>query len=161
MYCYELLYGVSGMLINSKSDPGILGDDVYAIILKILNFVAFYLIWFACLLDAHLHTLWIGPLSAFMYSIFYFYSSETYRADLKLSLIVTTMGTIVDTLNLHWGVFYITGPNPLAPLPPLWLITIWYSFTLTLRGSMSWLHGRYILASICGAFAAPISYFSA
>ena len=127
---------------------------------KIGNFVAFYLIWFAALFGARLDIIWLGPMTAIAYGIFHFLAQKEYKTELKFAIFVTILGTCIDTMNMHFHVFTITVVNHIAPIVPLWLIAIWASFGLTLKNSMSWLHGRYWLAAACGSIAAPLSYFA-
>ncbi|WP_238376292.1 DUF2878 domain-containing protein [Marinagarivorans algicola] len=45
-------------------------------------------------------------------------------------------------------------------LPPLWLMTIWAGFAISLHGSFAFLYKRFALASLMGAIFAPLSYLA-
>jgi hypothetical protein len=44
-------------------------------------------------------------------------------------------------------------------LAPAWIVALWMAFGSVLPAFLSWLGGRYVLASLIGAVGAPLSYY--
>ena len=126
---------------------------------KILNFALFQAGWFASILAAAQGR----PVAAFAAagaavgaSVWLF--SADRAGDVRLILAVALIGFCVDTVHLHLGVFALVGAPLFPHLCPLWLAALWALLGTTLRGSLSWLSGRYWLAALLGAMAGPLSY---
>lgn len=126
---------------------------------KLLNFVLFQAGWFACVYagaqgrpDAA-----AAAAGAVVVANLVWFSSDRIR-DLRLLTAVALVGFCVDTVHLRFGVFALTGTPRFPHLCPLWLVALWAMFGTTLRGSLSWLAGRYGLAALLGAVAGPLSY---
>ena len=126
---------------------------------KILNFALFQAGWFAGILAAA-HG---RPMAAFaaasaaVGASLWLFSSDR-AGDVRLLLAVALIGFCVDTVHLHLGVFALVGAPLFPHLCPLWLAALWALLGTTLRGSLSWLAGRYGLSAVLGAVAGPLSY---
>lgn len=126
---------------------------------KILNFVLFQAGWFACVLGgAHGMTVVAVAAAGAVIGVSLWWFSADRMSDVRLFLAVALIGFCVDTLNLFFGVFALIGDPRFPHLCPLWLVALWAMFGTTLRGSLSWLAGRYVLAALLGAVAGPLSY---
>lgn len=126
---------------------------------KLLNFALFQAGWFACVLGGA-HGMPVAALAAAgtAIGVSLRWSSKDRMRDVRLLMAVTLIGFCMDTLHLVFGVFALIG-TPLFPhLCPLWLVALWALFGTTLRGSLTWLAGRYWLAALLGAVAGPLSY---
>jgi hypothetical protein len=126
---------------------------------KILNFALFQAGWFATILTAAggRPAAALAVAGAAVGLSLWLFSADR-MGDLRLLLAVALIGFCLDTMQLHLGVFALVG-EPLFPrLCPLWLVALWALLGTTLRGSLSWLAGRYWLSAILGAVAGPLSY---
>ena len=126
---------------------------------KILNFALFQAGWFAAvLLAAHGR-----PVAAFLAAgaavgaNLWLFSSDR-AGDMRILLAVALIGFSIDTVHLHAGVFALVGAPFFPHLCPLWLAGLWALLGTTLRGSLNWLVGRYVLSALLGAVAGPLSY---
>ena len=127
---------------------------------RLINFAAFYLGWFACVVGAARGWPAAGPLVvAGLVGLHVRQQSERSR-ELALILTVGVLGSAIDTVQAALGVFVFIG-HPGAWLCPPWLTSLWLIFASTLNGSMSWLAARYRLATIVGAISGPFSYYCA
>lgn len=126
---------------------------------KLLNFALFDAGWFVCVLSGtHDRPLAAVAASVVVIGVSLRWFSVDWRRDAWLFLAVALIGFCVDTVQLRLGVFALIG-NPRFPhLCPLWLVALWAMFGTTLRGSLSWLAGRYALAAALGAAAGTLSY---
>lgn len=119
---------------------------------NLANAGLFQLAWFATifspqqpalllvpLLVAGLHLLWTG------------------RGELKLLLAITLLGTLIDSLLMHAGLFEFGEPRLLIPT---WLVLMWTLLATTLRHCLAWTARPWWLASALGATTAPLSYYA-
>jgi hypothetical protein len=126
---------------------------------KILNFVLFQVGWFACVLGgAHDMPMVAVAAAGAIICVSLLWFSGDRMSDLRLIQAVALIGFCVDTVQLHFGVFELVGTPRFPHMCPLWLFALWAMFGTTLRGSLSWLAGRYGLAALLGAVAGPLSY---
>jgi hypothetical protein len=126
---------------------------------KILNFALFQAGWFACVLGgANRMPLAAVAAAGVVIGVSLWWFSADRISDVRLFLAVAVIGFCVDTVNLRFGVFALIGAPRFPHLCPLWLVALWAMFGTTLRGSLSWLAGRYWLAALLGAVAGPLSY---
>jgi hypothetical protein len=78
--------------------------------------------------------------------------------DFRLLLAAALIGFCVESVNLWLGVYSLAGAPRFLSLCPLWLAAQWPLFATTLRGSLSWLAGRYGLSALLGAIWGPLTY---
>jgi hypothetical protein len=127
---------------------------------RLVNFAAFYLGWFACIVGAARGWPALGPLVVTAFVVLHLLQQSDRGRELALILTVGALGSVIDTSQAAFGVFTFVG-HPDAWLCPPWLTSLWLIFASTLNGSMSWLAGRYLLASALGAASGPFSYYCA
>jgi hypothetical protein len=126
---------------------------------RLLNFVAFYLGWFACVLGAADGAPLIGPAVVAALLALHLWLSHTPTREARLILVVGILGWFIDTSQAVAGVFsFGTHALPTWLCPP-WLVAMWMIFASTLSSSMGWLVGRYGLAAVLGAGTGPLSYY--
>ena len=63
----------------------------------------------------------------------------------------------VDLLLTVSGVFTFAP----AVFPPLWLLLLWFCFSATLKQSLHFFYGRWLVASVCGGVSASLTYLAA
>lgn len=129
-----------------------------------LNFLAFQVGWFACVLGAANGVAWIGVLAVLAAAALHLARARRPGAELRLLLTATTLGLVLDSLLLATGwVAYpgsFAGGQWLPALAPYWLVAMWALFATTLNVSMGWLRGRPLLAALFGAVGGPLSYWA-
>jgi hypothetical protein len=127
---------------------------------KVTNVVLFQAAWFAAVLGAARGMFWLGPLGMIPVLALHLALQENRRGEVKLLLAAGLLGFLFDTAFVAGGVF--TPLQHLFPRPfsPPWMICLWLNFAATLNVSMSWLRGRYILATAFGAIGGPLAYYS-
>jgi len=70
------------------------------------------------------------------------------------------LGFIIESIFISQGIFSAVGEFGLNGLAPVWLVTLWMLFAITVNHSMAWLSGRYLLSSLLGFVFAPVAYFA-
>ncbi len=124
------------------------------------NAIGYQLVWFAAVWGAASGHWWIAPLALVPFAAWYL-SRPGGRIDAWLIPVAMLLGIALDsTLAASDLVAYASAvPSPHAA--PVWIIAIWVAFSLTLRHSFRFLHGRPMLAAALGAIGAPLAYLGA
>lgn len=128
--------------------------------IRLLNFVAFYAGWFACVGGAGRGHLYLGPLVVCGLVALHLRLVPDARREARLLLSAAALGYSVDTLQTVIGVIAFGAASPVWWLPPLWLLGLWFIFGTTLNVSFVWLAGRYGVAAALGAISGPLSYYA-
>lgn len=126
----------------------------------IINVIMFQIGWFACVLSAANHQVWLGVLIAAI--LLTLHVAKTKQKNLEINLIVIAMlfGLVFDTipLALGWLNFAPVSYWPNAISPP-WMVALWGLFAATMNFSLRWLKPMPIIALIIGGIAGPVSYY--
>jgi len=125
-----------------------------------LNFVAFQLGWFACVLGAAGGLPWAGPLVVLGVVGLHLLRVRRPGCELKLVLAAAALGIVVDSLLLASGWLQYPSGLWLPGLAPYWIVAMWALFATTLNLSLGWLRGRPVLAAVLGAVGGPLSYLA-
>lgn len=128
--------------------------------LRVINFLAFYVGWFACVAGAGRGHLYLGPLVVAGLVALHLCLVPDARRELRLVVAAAVLGYAVDTGQTLIGVLAFGASGSLWWLPPLWLLGLWFMFATTLNVSFRALAGRYRLAAVLGAISGPLSYYA-
>jgi hypothetical protein len=122
------------------------------------NFIGFQIGWFACVLGAA-HGYWaLGPVVVALILILQLRVVSNPASEIRLVLFSLILGFLFDSSLIQVG-FFSLNANVLAPWGSApWMAAMWANFALTLRHSMSWLRGRYLLGAALGACCGPLAY---
>lgn len=133
----------------------------------LLNAVAYQLVWFATVLGAGHGLWWAGPLAALAFlalhlGVFVRDGGER-RRDLALVVAAVACGLVIDGVLSSSGAIVFAPAAPALPAggAPLWMLTLWAAFALTLRHSLSAVTRRPVLAALLGAIGGPLAYLGA
>jgi hypothetical protein len=127
---------------------------------RLINFGAFYLGWFACVVGAARGLPFAGPAVVVALIGVHLLLAPHRVSELRLIAAVGALGFLIDSVQAALGVFTFAG-QPGVWLCPLWLASLWLIFATTLNGSMNWLTGRYAVGAALGAISGPLSYCAA
>jgi hypothetical protein len=128
---------------------------------KLLNGIAFQIVWWACVLGAAKGSAWLGVLAALLFCTFTLALSSQRAADLRVLAAAVIIGAVVDGLYAWSGWLAYASPFPWASWAPGWILAIWASFALTFNHSLAFLKHRPLLAAALGAVSGPLSYLGA
>ena len=140
------------LLPSSKAGPLLRGLAWFAL---------FQAAWFACVLGAaHGRSGW-GVLAVAAVVALTWAASNARGDELRLTALALLMGLVWDTALLQLGLLAYASPGPLPALAPPWILALWALFATLLRGPLTWLQGRPLLAAALGAAGGPLSYLAA
>jgi hypothetical protein len=126
----------------------------------IINLVAFQVAWFACVLGGAHGLPWLGVgVVAIVAGLHLRLSSNPGRESVLLVL-VGLIGAVWDGLLVRFGFLEYPSGMILPWLAPVWIIAMWVSFATMLNVTLSWLKGRWYLATLFGAIGGPLAFFA-
>ena len=124
-----------------------------------INVIAFQVGWFACVLGAAYGTPWIGTAVAIAVVSVHLARSIAPGAELKLIGAAVLIGAVWDSMLAASGWLAFNPGSLEGGYAPHWILGLWALFATTLNVSLGWLQGRWLLATVLGAFAGPLSYW--
>ncbi|WDE04190.1 DUF2878 domain-containing protein [Thalassomonas viridans] len=118
----------------------------------LINALVFNLMWFGCIY-------WGNPFSLLVpvWAVLHLRFSRNSKLESRYVLLVTILGTTIDSLLMNFGVFDFAQTGFIVPF---WLIMIWLSFALTLNSSLKFLQRHTLIQFLAGAVFPPLSYFA-
>ena len=125
----------------------------------VANAVGFNIVWFITVFGAARGLAWAGPAALAIFATIQVSMAARPRYDLAAMAVFAAAGIVIDSAwSLSGAVQYAAGwPSP--HFAPLWLVTLWAAFALTLGHSLAWLRPRVGLASMFGMFGGGFSYW--
>lgn len=132
--------------------------------LALINMVTFQLGWFACVVGAARGYPWLGPVMVALVVALHLRLIQDRVGEIRLLFFASVVGFLLDSAQVVAGVFSFTTKGAISGWPswvsPPWMVALWCAFATTLHTSLSWLAGRYQLASLLGAVGGPLSYYA-
>lgn len=125
---------------------------------QLINFVAFQLGWFACVLSAANNQPLLGIVCALLLLGLHFSLSSQLRRDLLLVSGIALIGSSWDSLLTWQQLMLFSSGQYHHNLAPAWISAMWLMFATTINVSLRWLYQRYWLAALLGAIAGPLAY---
>lgn len=124
-----------------------------------VNAVGFNIVWFITVFGAAGGLAWAGPSALLIFAFVTLSMSVRPRYDLAAMAVFATAGLVLDSAwSVAGAVSYSAGwPSPL--LAPIWLVTLWAAFALTVGHSLAWLRPRPVLAGLFGLLGGGFSYW--
>lgn len=126
----------------------------------LINFAAFQVGWFSCVLGAAAGMPWLGPLVVLAVATLHLLRVKRPRRELILMVIAMAIGLVADSLLVVSGWLSYPAGNWLPGFAPYWIIAMWALFATTLNVSMRWMRSRFVLALLMGAVGGPLSYLA-
>jgi len=123
------------------------------------NAVGFNIVWAVTVFGAAGGLPWAGPAALLVFATIQVSMATRPRYDLAAMAVFATAGLLIDSAwSLSGALTYAAGwPSP--QLAPVWLVSLWASFSLTLGHSLAWLRPRPALAALFGLMGGGFSYW--
>jgi hypothetical protein len=126
----------------------------------LINFAAFQLGWFACVLGAANGLPWLGPVVVAAVVALHLATARRALPEVYLVFAAMVLGLVQDSVLLATGWLSYSVGLWLPGLAPYWIVSMWALFATTLNVSMSWMRGRPVLTVLMGAVGGPLSYLA-
>lgn len=125
------------------------------------NALGFQCVWFATVAGAGSGRPWAGPLAVAVFALLTLSLSGKARADLALLVIALPLGFAMDSVWVRLGLLEFAHSWPSPHWAPLWILSLWAGFALTINHSLQAVCQRPVLAVSLGAIGGPLAYFAA
>jgi hypothetical protein len=131
------------------------------------NLIGYQIVWFSAVIGAGRGLWWPGVIAAAIFILLHLVFARQSRigrtTDFKLLAVAVLIGTLLDGILATSGLARYAANDMTLPSggAPLWILSMWASFALTLRHSMTFLLGRPTVALVFGAIGGPLAYFGA
>jgi len=127
------------------------------------NFIGYQITWFIVVDSAARNHASIGLAAAAAFVGGQLVLSAWCAVDLRLIAGALILGATIDgALSALGWVRYADAAFALPPGgAPVWILSLWAAFALTLSRSLAWLQRRPWLAALLGAGGGPLAYWSA
>ena len=138
------------------------GQETF-VALKALNFLLYYVAWFACVLSmGSADRWWWGVLGTLVAVTWQLCVSENRRRDVLAIVCAVSIGPVVDIGLLAAGAvrFPASAPQLFGVLPPLAMILLWAVFATTFFSSLSWIVSRMSWLIPAAAVGGPAAYYA-
>jgi hypothetical protein len=122
------------------------------------NALGFQLVWMACVAGAANGWWWAGPVAVAIFAAWQLPLSRSRRGDALLMLAAAVFGFCIDTLWVQLDLMQFSSPLPWAGAAPVWIVSLWIGFALTLNHSLASLKAHLWMAALLGAIGGPLAY---
>jgi hypothetical protein len=129
-------------------------------LMQLANFALFQLAWFAAVLGAAHDRPVLGTLAVVAVIAWHLSVSARPMQEAQLLAWVCALGFAIETAAVWQGHIVYASGQPIAWLPPYWMIALWGLLAIALNVTMRWMRGRPVLAAVLGAVAGPASFVS-
>ncbi len=125
----------------------------------LINFIAFQIAWFACVLGGAHGWPWLGVVVTAAIIALHLYQATRPTLELKLILVSGLLGFGADSLLTGIGLLHFPSGQLHPQLAPYWMAALWMAFATTFNVSLRWLKPRLGLAALLGLIAGPLAYY--
>ena len=125
------------------------------------NAIAFQVVWMSSVGGAARGWWWAGPLALLAFMLWQLPRSDCRRADMRLMAVAAVVGFLVDSLWVQAQWLQFTAPTPSAHMAPIWIVTMWMGFALTLNHSLRLFKQRLLWSAAFGLVGGPLAYWIA
>jgi len=128
---------------------------------NLINILFFYLCWWLSIYGAINEMYFLGIISVSIYMIFHFsYLSKSYY-EYYYIIICFLISFVPDTVLLNLNLISYNGIlSTKYNLLPLWALSLWLCFSLSIFHSFSFLKKKYFISSVLGIVSGPVIYYS-
>ncbi|MGH8030217.1 MAG: DUF2878 domain-containing protein, partial [Arenimonas sp.] len=128
---------------------------------SLVTFLAYQAVWFAAVIGAGAGLPWPGVLAGVLFVGAMLALSPRRDAGLRLVFAALVLGVLLDggLATMEW--LRHAAPAPALFGAPVWILSLWAAFALTLTGPMAFLQQRPVSAFVLGAVFGPLAYWGA
>lgn len=126
----------------------------------IVNLLAYYAGWAACVLGAAAGHWRAGALVGLVLIALHLLAAARRGVELRLMVSVTALGYGIDSVQTGLGLLVFAAGQPAAWLAPVWIGVMWMLFSTTLRYTFHGLAGRHLLAATFGLIGGPAAFYA-
>ncbi len=126
----------------------------------LLNFIAFQVAWFACVLGGANDRALAGTMVVAAVIGLHLALAQRPLPEALLIAVAAVIGLAWDSGLVALGLMSYPSGNFAPGLAPYWIVAMWALFATSLNLSMAWLKDRPWMAALFGAVGGPLAYLA-
>jgi len=123
--------------------------------------IGYQMVWFCAVIGAEHGLPWPGLVGMLIYASIQLSLTRNFKTHFSLMAAAIVLGCLVDGGLAYSGLAHYRAPWPSASFAPLWIVSLWATFSLTFTISLAYLQKRLWVAVLFGAIGGPVAYMSA
>ena len=129
------------------------------LLLRVVNYLAFYALWCLCIIAGDdKRAQWAIPVVLVYLVLHLLFMSSSPKREAILIAVLTLVGAMNESLLAKSG--FVSYADAYWLGVSWWTLSLWACFATTYWHAFSWLSSRFLLAGFLGALAAPLCYAS-
>ena len=127
--------------------------------IKIYDLIGFKICWALCAFCTIWEMPYLGPLATLLFIIIHLYIVSFNNRDIKVICLAILCGLLMDSFFSYFSfIDYKGGVLADLSLAPLWILSMWAGFSVTMLYTLDSIRNKYFYASLIGFFGGPLSY---
>jgi len=127
--------------------------------IKIYDIIGFKLCWILCAFSSKWEQPYLGPIVTLLFILIHLTIVKFNDRDIKIISLAILIGLIVDSLFFRLDlIIYQGGVLTNFKIAPLWILSMWGGFAVTLLYSLNSIKNRYLISGLIGLIGGPLSY---
>jgi hypothetical protein len=125
----------------------------------LVNFLAYQISWFACILSAAKGMPWIGSVIAVSVVGWHLSGARHPKTELALIAAVGVIGLFWESALVQTTWIAYPSGNILSGFAPHWIVALWLVFATTFNVSLKWFKNHLYLVALLGFIGAPLAFY--
>ena len=127
--------------------------------IKIYDLIGFKICWILCAFCTQWDQPYLGPIITLLFILIHLIIVNFALIDLKIITLSIICGLIIDsTFSIFGLIGYQGGILANYNLAPLWILSMWGGFSLTMLYTLDSIRHKYFLSGLLGFIGGPLSY---
>ena len=127
--------------------------------IKIYDLLGYKICWLLCAFCTTWGMPYLGPFATFFFILIHLYIVNFSKRDIQIIFLAILCGLIMDsTFSFLSLVNYEGGILTDFYLAPLWILSMWAGFSVTMLYALDSIRYNYVYSFILGFIGGPISY---
>ena len=127
--------------------------------IKIYDLIGFKICWILCAFCTQWNQPYLGPIITLLFILIHLIVVNFALIDLKIITLSIICGLIIDsTFSIFGLIGYQGGILANYNLAPLWILSMWGGFSLTMLYTLDSIRHKYFLSGLLGFIGGPLSY---
>lgn len=127
--------------------------------IKIYDLIGFKICWIICAFSTTWGMPYLGPIVTLIFILLHLVIVKFNFRDIKIIGLAILLGLIIDSLFFQFNLInYEGGILANFKLAPLWILSMWGGFSVTLLYTLNSIKKRYVISGLIGLIGGPLSY---
>ncbi len=127
--------------------------------IKLYDLIGFKICWFLCACCSVWEQPYLGPIVTLLFILIHLTIVKFKSRDIQVIIIAILCGLFFDSIFSYFNLInYKGGILSYYNLAPLWILSMWAGFSLTMIYTLERIKEKYFISSLLGFVGGPLSY---